>query len=527
MEQVAKGKERSTNFLLFILATSFICGALVMVIEVLGSRVIGPFFGSSLFVWTSLITVTLVALSAGYAAGGVIADRRESADFLYAIIMAAGFAVILVPFIKIMVLKACVPLGLRLGTLVCAAILFGPALFLLGCVSPYIVKIAASEIRNIGRTVGLFAAVSTVGSFVGTVCTGFLLISYFRVNQIFLAVGISLLILGLSYFILFRKRWQFTMLLLIPLALPYPAAPSFKLLDNGTTVTRVASKENFYGTMAVLDYSGADRRTREMNIDGLTQSAIDMNSGMSICEYTYYLQYLPYLLNPAGKDCLVIGLGAGIIPVWYESMGIRADVVDINPDVVALARNYFGFKVSGTVTVEDARYYLATTSKLYDYLILDVFNGDTTPSHILSREALQQLKVRLTGNGILAVNLIGSIKKETYMTASVVKTLRDVFRTVDIYPSRGSVGPDGVGNLTIIAYDQAPRTIPPDQLRLFPVHPLAAAVHSFDGRKFEFPADTPAIVLTDDYNPIDFFDVWLKEKLRADILKYSEWDMLI
>src|SRR5512145_1276773 len=127
----------SRSFLLFLLFTAVVCGALIMVIEVLGSRVIGPFFGVSLFVWTSLITVTLVALAAGYALGGYLADRHGNADWLYGLIIAAGVAVCLVPLAKAPVLKASLALGLRVGSLAGSAALFGVPLLLLGCVSPY------------------------------------------------------------------------------------------------------------------------------------------------------------------------------------------------------------------------------------------------------------------------------------------------------------------------------------------------------------------------------------------------------
>ena len=120
--------------------------------------------------------------------------------------------------------------------------------------------------------------------------------------------------------------------------------------------------------------------------------------------------------------------------MWYEKMGIKTDTVDIDPNVVTIAKKYFGFELAGDVIISDARYYLINSNKTYDYIVLDVFNGDTTPGHILSVEALQILKTRMTQKGILAVNLAGSLKKETFMTASVIKTLESVFKTVEIYP---------------------------------------------------------------------------------------------
>lgn len=197
----------------YLILTAALCGALVMVIQVLGSRAIGPFFGVSLFVWTSLITVTLVALAAGYAFGGWLADRRSSPDYLYAIILVAGLMTAATPLFKVAALKACLPLGLRFGSLASAFLLFGPALFLLGCVSPHVVRIAAREMKNIGRTVGNLYAISTTGSFIGTLATGFFLIAYLGVNRIFMLAGFLLIALSVGYFVLFRRRWALAALL--------------------------------------------------------------------------------------------------------------------------------------------------------------------------------------------------------------------------------------------------------------------------------------------------------------------------
>ena len=207
-DRTAGGSLGATRFTYYLIMTAMLCGALVMVIEVLGSRVIGPFFGVSLFVWTSLITVTLVALAAGYAAGGVLADKKADPDYLYAIILAAGLLVLAVPWSKAVVLKATLPLGLRLGALASALLLFGPSLFLLGCVSPYIVRLAAREMTSIGRTVGLFYALSTVGSFFGTLLTGFVLIAWLGVSRIFHVTGLLLIALAVVYFIIVKRRFS-------------------------------------------------------------------------------------------------------------------------------------------------------------------------------------------------------------------------------------------------------------------------------------------------------------------------------
>ncbi len=519
----------SQSFVYYLIFTALTCGALVMVIEVLGSRVLGPFFGVSLFVWTSLITVTLVALAAGYAAGGVLSDKRGSPDYLYGIILASGFFALLMPLIKGSVLKTCLPLGLRAGALAGALLLFGPSLFLLGCVSPYLVKIAAKEMKNIGRTVGVFYAVSTVGGVLGTVVTGFILIAHLGVNRIFAVIGLMLIFLALVYFLFFRRRWRpLLFLLVVPVFLLQAAPTVSKVMADGTRVTKVFDKDGFYGTVKVVDYSFGTAHTRELIIDGFVQGGVDVNSGMSVYEYSYFMQFLPYGLNPSGKNCLVIGLGAGLVPMWYESRGIKTDVVDIDPNIPDIAARYFGFHVTGDVFISDARYYLGNTDRKYDYIVLDVFNGDTTPGHVLSVEAMRLLSGRLTPKGILVINLAGSLTRETFMTASVVRTVKSVFKTVAVHPVFSPEEGEGWGNMAVVAYNYPFAPFNPEAGRPFPVHSLAAeGVRRFLGTAFSFSNDVDAVILSDDYNPIDVYDAWLKENIRKNILQNTDWDILI
>jgi spermidine synthase len=518
----------SRAFLAYLLFTAVLCGALIMVVEVMGSRVVGPFFGVSLFVWTSLITVTLLALAGGYALGGLFSDRFQQPAYLFGIILIAGVLTLLVPVIKGPVLKACMPLGLRTGAFLSTTLLFGPALLLLGCVSPYLVKLAARELHNLGRVVGGLYALSTVGSTVGTLVTGFFLIAYLGVGQTFAVTGGLLVLLAVGYFVFFERRWWVLVVLLLPVLLYQAPQAVSRTMADGTRVELVHSEENYYGDLKVVDYSFGDVRQRELIIDGLIQGGVDLASQQSIYEYPYFMQFLSYMLVPEGKRCLVIGLGLGAIPRWYEEQGIQCDVVDINPAVVEVARNYFDFHISGDLFIEDARYFLNATERRYDYIVLDVFSGDITPAHLLSVEALSLMRERLTPRGVLAVNLIGSVKQETYMTASVIKTLQQAFHQVEVYPTFNPDESDnGVGNLAVMAYQGEARVLKVDHTRFTSHASVRHNVFANLGRRFHFPQGTPAMVLSDDYNPIDFFDGWLRETVRRSIIEATDWDILI
>jgi spermidine synthase len=514
--------------LAYLLLTAVVCGAMVMVLEILGSRVIGPFFGVSLFVWTSLITVTLISLAGGYAAGGALSDRGRAPERLYAIIVAAGVLVLAVPLLKGAVLKACLGLGLRTGALTSALLLFGPALFLLGSVSPFLLRVAVREMHSLGRTVGLFSALSTIGSFFGTVLTGFVLIAHFGVDRIFQVVGGLLIALGAGYFLLVGRRWRALPLLALPVLLPLPGAAGTHRLPSGVEVTRVAARSGFYGLVRVLDYRAGDNHTREMTIDGLIQGGIDVASGMSVYAYSYLLELIPRAVNPSGRTCLVIGLGGGTIPMAYERQGVRTDVVDIDPNVVEAARSWFGFRNTGRMILADARSFLLSSRDRYDYIILDVFTGDTTPAHLLSVEAMRLVRERLAADGVFGINLVGALRGDTFITASLVRTLRQVFDAVEIHPLFDPAVGDGFGNMVIIAHDGPALQLPPGLATARQVHPLAwPELARYFGTTFRFPAGTEAIVLTDDYNPVDFYDLGIKEKVRRAIIAQTPLDLLL
>ena len=521
--------QHSLSKLLFLLLTALLCGAMIMVIEVLGSRVIGPFFGVSLFVWTSLITVTLVALALGYAIGGQLADRRGSADNLYRIIFLAGIMVLLIPLYKLAVLKLCVPLGLRLGAFVSSLLLFGPSLFLLGCVSPLLIKVAVPEMKSLGRTVGGFYAISTIGSVLGTVLTGFLLIAYLGVNNIFYLVGMMLCLLSLGYFIILRKR-RWVVLVLIPvLLIPLNRPGSLPSLvpEYGGQINVIADNDSYYGHLQVVDYKNGPQHTRDMVIDGLVQGTVDRVNGGSIDPFAYFLTLLPYSINPRMENALVIGLGAGLVPGMLENKGVTTDVVDINPAVFDYAERYFDVRVSGRKVVQDARYFLQSSSSRYDLVVLDVSTGDITPGHLFSLEALELIGQRFSENGILAINLIGDLYDNNYMTASVVRTLEQVFDQVQVYLTVDPEQDKSVANLVLLAYQGEERS--PDT-SLINENEINRYVRRYVmqniGRSYQLPEETAAIILTDDYNPIDVFDVSVREEIRKRILRNSEWEIL-
>ena len=515
----------------YYLITAAVCGAIVMMIEILGSRVVGPFFGVSLFVWTSLITVTLLALALGYALGGHLADRYHAARYLYMIIMLSALFCLLVPFIKVFVLKACMNLGLRGGAFVSALILFGPTLFLLGCVSPYLVKLSTHEWHRMGKTVGGLYAISTLGSTLGSLFTGFWMVGFLGIDHSLYLIGLLLAILAAGYFILFQRNW-IPLTVLVLAAFIYPQAhPYHKQLADGTVLNKIDQVENYYGSIKILESVSESQHARYLLLDNMIQGGIDVQSGLSIFPYTYHMQFLSYAHNPQGKRCLGIGMGIGIVLKWLEQQGIICDVVDINPKMFEVAERYFNYVPKGKRYIEDGRYFLEHNDNRYDYVMLDVFSGELTPAHLLSQEAMQAIRRKLNPGAILSINLISRLEGVSGATASVIKTLQSVFDTVEVYPVFDIEHSDvrkKIGNIIVVAYQGSTQPINYAAIADFQVHPFyRRKVAGLLGKKYQIVDFSHALLLSDDYNPIDYFDADAREQIRWEVLKGIDLDFLL
>ena len=186
-------KESSSKLKAIRLAiTVFLCGSVVMVIELLGTRIIAPVYGTSLYVWSSLITVTMVALSLGYFLGGKIADQWNGKGLRWILILDALF-ILLIPAIKEPILIMTDPLGMRLGSLISATLLFLPPLTGLGMVSPFALKSSSHSLETVGSTAGRLYAISTLGSVAGTLLLGFFLFPLVGIQFLLMSSGLMLL----------------------------------------------------------------------------------------------------------------------------------------------------------------------------------------------------------------------------------------------------------------------------------------------------------------------------------------------
>jgi len=182
-----------------ILIIVFLCGAMVMSFEILGSRVLAPNFGNSIFVWGSLISIFLAGLSAGYYWGGKVADIHPSTKKLAFIIFAPGILFITFPLYSTGISDWIFmqDLGIRMSPLMASMLLFFIPSVFLGAVSPYTAKLMISSLHTSGSTIGTLYALSTLGSIVGTLVTSFYLITVAGVKILIMAEGIILIVIAI------------------------------------------------------------------------------------------------------------------------------------------------------------------------------------------------------------------------------------------------------------------------------------------------------------------------------------------
>ncbi|MGR9053914.1 MAG: fused MFS/spermidine synthase [Gammaproteobacteria bacterium] len=412
--------------------TVFTTGATVMVIELLGTRFIAPFYGASLYVWASLISVTMMALATGYFVGGRCADRFEARGFSV-ILAAAAVLTLLIPWLSRPVLSATDSLGLRAGAFVSALLLFSPSLTALGMVSPFAIKLATRQLQGVGTGSGTVYAVSTLGSVVGTMVLGFFLFPLFGSREIMLGAGAGLLLLALAAAAVeYRQpgsRKALVSVLLLALA-GFASIPSIDAAARSKTIGDKFDvrfeRESLYGWVRVID--DPKRGLRFLTSDASMIGAAGIADGKNLLAYQHIVNLLP-ALAPGMKRALIVGQGAGHMAMaLHRQYGIVVDTLEIDPAVAEAAVDFFGFEASGRAQVGDARYLIRKLEGPYDLIIHDCFTGGSEPAHLLTRETLSRMRSLLSEQGLLALNFVGFYENgRNRALASVSKTLAAVF----------------------------------------------------------------------------------------------------
>jgi spermidine synthase len=491
---------------LYLYFTAAITGAAVLVVEILGAKVLAPWLGTSHFVWTAQISVTLLALAAGYYIGGRMVDASPRLDRLYLCLAAAALILCIGVLICGPVASACLQFSLPVATLLTSFVLYFLPLTFLAITGPFVTRVLTHSTASVGGQIGKLSAVSTIGSVIGAILISYLLIPYFSNSVTMFATAGALFVLAISYFIAFRR--PVTGVVALSIAGLSVGAIALSKQPHFKNATELYFHNSSFGQMQVVDFKDGSRRFY-LN-DYLVQNTFDPATRQSVSMFTYMLHGLARTYRTNIHQVLCLGLGVGIVPMNFAREGAQVDVVEINSGVIPLAEKYFGLEPAKlNITIGDARYFLNRTIKKYDAIILDTFLGDSSPSHLMTREAFASIRNALAANGVLVINSFGDFTPgNDFMVASLDKTLQAVFKSVRIHAASSANG-----NVFFVASDNPALTLSARlDPEIIPESVRSLVLDAFDSNRGT--DDRSGRVLTDDYNPVDYFDAKNREENR-------------
>jgi spermidine synthase len=495
----------------FLYFTAGITGGAVMIVEILGAKMLAPWFGTSHFVWTAQIAVTLVALALGYYAGGRFVGASARLGRLFgAIIVAAAYLAAAVA-LREQVAYLFLGLPLAAGSLLSSVFLFFVPLGLLAMTGPFLVRVLTSSVSDVGGNMGRLTSVSTIGSFLGTLAIGYVLIPLFPNSTTMYATAAVLAAIGLFYFLAWKRKASTLAVMAAVIAVGAGSGAwgvGNEAFRHRSLVEVFRGNSNF-GMLQVLQQK--DRAFRYFLTDYLVQNTYDVTSGRSVSMFTYMLEGLARAYTQRLDRVLVIGMGMGVVPRELARQGVTVDVVEINPAVVPVAEKYFDLDPRAfRLVIGDGRQFLNTSTAQYDAVILDAFNGDSSPSHLMTREAFQAIRNVLGPDGVLVMNSFADLDPlNDFAAASLERTLRSVFASLRVHGVQG-------GNTLFVASPRADLSVlrPPS---FAAVHPDALDdVRAAFNTQWE-PDLAHGLVLTDDHNPMEFYDAKNRERYRQSL----------
>ncbi|MBI2635456.1 MAG: fused MFS/spermidine synthase [Parcubacteria group bacterium] len=418
-----------------LLISVFITGACILIIEVVAVRVLSPHYGNTIFTVSSVISVILAALSIGYYAGGKFADRHPSLRWFFGIILVSGLVVLIIHFLGTIILPILgTSLSLVSGPLVSSLLLFLAPAILLGTLSPYAIKLQSVQIpeQGIGSVSGKIFFWSTLGSIIGSLLAGFVLIPNFGIDYIFITTGIVLFLLGFIPLIalgLDKKRLAYSALAVVILALV--AVFTVQQIKGDA----LYSKDGIYEKITIYDNILGSRPIRVFQQDRSASGAMFLDSDDPtdlVYEYTKYYS-LYKIFKPDVQNALVIGGGAYSVPkaLLAELPNATIDVSEIEPSLFDLAKEYFNVEDTPNLYnyTEDGRRLLRDSDKKYDLIFSDVYYSFfSIPAHFTTQEFFTIAKEKLSSDGVFIANLIGDLsRQQPSLIFAEIKTFQNVF----------------------------------------------------------------------------------------------------
>lgn len=480
----------------------FLCGAVVMILELIGSRILAPYLGTSIFVWTALIGIILGALSLGYYLGGKISLKNPNFKTLAGIIFTGGLLIFLITLIKSPILNYCMGFGVRLGSVLATLILFGPPSVFLGMVSPYAIRLKIKNLESSGKVAGNLYALSTIGSIFGTFLAGFYLIPNFGSTNILFVLSLVLIFTSFLCHFPFHKIGFFFLIFLVisSIWVIFLNLPSKYLIE----------KDSAYNHIQVMDVG--DKKTgltmRLLLLGKMTHGAMFLESDNLAMEYLNFYR-LDFLFNPKIKKSLIIGGGAYVAVQDFLKRfpAAQIDVVEIDPQITKVAYKYFNLKDNPRLKIyhQDGRTFLNQNKNEYDVIYGDAFASFyAVPFQLTTLEAVKKIYDSLTDDGIVLINIISALEgKKSLFFQAEYKTFAQIFPQVYVFPVHFTEKDkqDKVQNIILIATKNHKR-LSPEELKImanFNQRELLKNLWLKEPKMADFP------VLTDDFAPVDYY----------------------
>lgn len=422
---------------IFLYLTEFFSGIAVMAVELGASRLLSPYFSSSQIVWTIIIGTIMIAMALGNIYGGRSADRNPNPDILYGRILVAGVWIALIPVLGkyiIVGLSGLIILSVNSMYLVWAALasafaVFVFPLFLLGTVTPSLVKYSVQSLSDSGKTVGYLGAFNTIGSIIGTFLPTFVTIPAVGTAITFLIFAGLLIAIAIIYFISVsagRVRSVIAALIFI-FSCIMGHSDSFAFWNTALTY----EGESIYNYLQVSE----DDSTVSLSTNVLfgVQSIKKKDGRLSGMYYDYALAAPLMCDDPSSKlDILILGNGSGTFAAECKNFlpDVNIDGVEIDGKITDLARKYFDMPSDVKVTTYDGRAYLKAIDKKYDVIMVDAYQDISVPFQMASTEFFNEVNDHLKENGVMVINMNMRGETEDSINAYLSDTISTVFENV-------------------------------------------------------------------------------------------------
>ena len=479
--------------------TVFLSGFIVLTYEVVGARILGPYYGTSTFVWTAMIGIILASLSIGYYIGGRLADRKDARiEHLANMILYAGLAIAVTYIIRKPLLEILSQSthDIRIGSVIAAIILFLPASILLGMVSPYAVKLRIEWLKSSGSTIGNMSALGTLGSILGTFISWFYLIPHFGMSIILGILPLSLIFLSLL--IAPHNRVIFKTVSSIVLIFIF-----FSLERAYAWSSIIEETDTLYSHIRIYDKKDAitGERLRTMGINIENHSTMSLDSDRLVNQYTKYYHLVRHFFPEFSSGLMLWGAGYSFPKDYLAKYPHNTlDVVEIDPGVTDLAKKYFALEDHPNLTIhhEDARVFLNQNTKKFDAIFGDAFTSwYSVPYQLTTQEAIQKQYDSLSDNGVVILNIISAIEGEMgELLRAEYKTFKTVFPQVYILPVSSPKDGTQIQNIVLIALKSKTPPSWESQDR---------ELAWFLSQRWALPIDDDMPLLTDDYAPVDHY----------------------